>query len=716
MKRVWGTAWLWIMISYLGMAQVVVDPADNVASTINNAQPGDTIYLSPGFYSGRLDIEIQGGWDQPVVITSLDTSFEQMAVIDGRADRPSFQANDSWLRIRNSQWLEIVEVQFQNGWTDPIDIESSSFISFKRCIFTGGRRLINAEGPRTSHILVENCFWDQGATYMWNIDVWSDDNAWHSLHSGNLRFFNGSLFTTKGTAGHHVIRGNTIQYAFNGLRWNGEEGKDENIEIYENRISHIRDNDFEPERYANNLFIRNNRSHNVHKTLSIDNVNGGNIYYFGNVITTDNTSRTRSIATGFYKIYGEDRNLSQPVYIFNNSFYGTGRVHGSINNRVIQHVIHVNNAYDLTRREWELDQWNETLRYNHDISNKPFSNILIDNGQEQHGIVDDPLFSDPLESRDVSLSAASPAVDAGTFVELPGIYWTQRYDQEAPDIGAFELDKMFVGPHFQSTDSLEHPRITQVISFGDSMDVSFSTSIDPMSVAGGLVVTSLSGDISFPVDFNLVHKGQTVRLPYSTPIQSVDVTTALRSKAGEQATQWANASHFSYQPYEEIVHLLPMTVGNGTVVVSTDRRILMKGDTITLIAMSQEGSRFTGWSGDMASGDSIINAVLDRSMWLIANFGELESEEEEVSVEEPLSAKTAREPLLYPNPTNDFLFLTTDMGTISDITLSDMSGRVRLKPQIDQNMISLKTVPAGLYILKFSYNSKKFTQRVFKID
>ena len=110
-----------------------------------------------------------------------------------------------------------------------------------------------------------------------------------------MGYFNGSLIDFNGTGGSIVIRNNEIIHSYNALRWRGEKGHDTNIEIYDNEISYARDNDFEPEYYTYNLHIYHNFSHNMHRNLSIDNIKGGEIFYYGNVITTDNDPWTQEI-------------------------------------------------------------------------------------------------------------------------------------------------------------------------------------------------------------------------------------------------------------------------------------------------------------------------------------------------------------------------------------------------------------------------------------
>ncbi|MEM9326851.1 MAG: hypothetical protein AAGA85_14390, partial [Bacteroidota bacterium] len=590
---------------------------------IDDLRPGDTLRLTSGIYQGPFTISVNGTPMQPIVITSASRELDQLAVIDGGATRPGMELQNHWMLFRDASWIEIHHLQFQNGWTDPIRVENSSYLSFKSCDMVGGRRVIRAQGEGTHHVLVENCFWDQGGRYSWDVTEWEGEDAWTSMHHGQLAFLNGSLFACEGTSGGHVIRGNTIRNAFNAIRWRAKQGMDKNIEIYENTIEYVRDNDFEPEDYAANLFIHHNRSHNVHKTLSIDHVNGGGIYYFGNVITTDLEERTAAIATGYHKIYGnEDQHLSDTLYLFNNSFYGTGRIHGSIGDRTILNVVHQNNAYELTQRKWELDQWNESLRYDYDCSSRPFSTVLTANRQEANGLVKAPGFQNPL-TQDLTLREDSPCVDAGAAISIEGLRWQQTFEGDAPDIGAFDGNRPIVGPFFRVRDSPvpEHPRVTNVTSDEDSTQISFSTPLQRSSMTKNIMSVNASGLQQPLTDFVLVGQGHTVRFANpDSEVESYAVGGQLKGTNGMTATHWASDAGFQPRREKDLAIVLLYATEGGRVKMSEDRRILRKGSTIELSAQAEPGYRFVGWEGNYSGTDKEVSISLKNSVWIVARF------------------------------------------------------------------------------------------------
>ena len=73
---------------------------------------------------------------------------------------------------------------------------------------------------------------------------------------------------------------------------------------------------------------------------------------------------------------------------------------------------------------------------------------------------------------------------------------------------------------------------------------------------------------------------------------------------------------------------------------------------------------------------------------------------------------------VYPNPTNDHLFVTFDNLDSVNIKLTDYTGKVVLKKQnylINyESYIDLSFLPSGLYLLSLNFNDKY--NSVFKIN
>jgi hypothetical protein len=463
---------------------------DSINNAISIAEPGDTIFVLPGTYAELITINGKNGApDKPICILGYSDDSANYPIIDGQSPEPSGNGWDDWIHMDSSSWIVIAKMEFVRGWTYPIQITNSSYISFDSCKFLGGRRVINAGGAETHHILVENCYWNQGGKYLWTlVKDRLGVNGWLSMHHGITSFYNGSLIDFHGTGGSIVIRHNTLIDAYNAIRWRGVKGYDSNIEIYDNYISQMRDNDFEPEYYTFNLYIYHNFSHNIHRTLSVDHDDGGNIYYYGNIITTDNNPWVDKVCAGFGKIYGDGRHLSYPLYIFNNSFYGVSNAYRIDDGKAIL-VKHYNNAYYFSGDSgWVLNVWDTTDAFDYDVSNKKWAPNMIKYHQEQHGKMADAMYVNP-KAGNLRLQSSSPAIDAGKVMSFKDLGWTQSYVGKAPDIGAYDNGKLVEGPPFRFIPPpgavlsyKEKPRIVRDYINGNNLILYFSEALDPITV------------------------------------------------------------------------------------------------------------------------------------------------------------------------------------------------------------------------------------------
>lgn len=529
------------------------EPLASIEFSLQKAVPGTEINLLPGIYKKAFSINsILGGQDNEIIIKSYSDNPDSFAVIDGGDKIPTADSSSFWMFINNSSWIKIAKLKFKNAWSYPILLKNSSYITFDSCFFWGGKRVINAEGNLTHHLLIENCYWDQGGKYLWKIGKDSlGVEAWLSMHHENMSYFNGSLIDFHKTGGSIVIRNNKIIYAFNAFRWRGEKGYDSNIQIYNNHISYVRDNDFEPEYYTYNLHIYNNFSHNVHRTLSIDNNKGGNIYYYGNVITSDNDSWTEKVITNIWKIYGKERNLSFPVYAFNNSFYSTGNAF-RVDVGDLVRVKHFNNAYYFSSPEdgWLLDKWDSTNEFDYDISNKNWPENIINHNQEKHGKIADIKFVDP-SNWNLQLQENSPGIDAGKVISFKEFNWKQDYEGKAPDVGAYENGKLVEGPPFRflfppetEFSYKEKPRIVKHDINENKLTVYFSAEIDTSTLKKEDVIL-FNNKNKIPV-LSVSFSDENYAVTFETAVKLIKENLSISFKKmpvgtnGEKATFWAS--------------------------------------------------------------------------------------------------------------------------------------------------------------------------------
>ena len=314
------------------------------------------------------------------------------------------------------------------------------------------------------------------------------------MHHQLMGYYNGSLADSHSSGGSFVIRHNLIRNAYNGIRFTSKKGYDANVEIYDNTLINIRDNDFEPEHYAYNMLIYHNRSHNIHKTMSVDDVAGGYIYYFGNTVTMDTSAWARHICSGVWKIYAGEDSLSYPMYAFNNSFFVYGKAFNVMEAKARQ-LKHFNNAYFFAGTGgWVLNYVDETNAFDYDLSNVPWSNTMVANGMEQHGKMGNAGFINPATDN-LRLSANSPAIDAGKAMSFEELGWTQTYRGKAPDIGAYEDNQLVDGPafRFRMPDSaqfpyLETPRIVKYRADKNKLTVYFSAAINPATLSAAAIL------------------------------------------------------------------------------------------------------------------------------------------------------------------------------------------------------------------------------------
>jgi len=505
----------------------------SIQRAVQSSLPGDTIFVLPGTYREVISIHDKNGLsDRPLCLIGYATQATDYPIIDGGAPVPSSTASNFWMTISRSSWIEVARLAFRDGWTSPIQVENSSYLSFRECRFYGGKRVIEARGTQSHHILVERCFWDQGGEYLWKLERDSlGEKAWTAMHHGSHEFFNGSLIDFSGTGGSMVIRYNTLINGFNAVRYRGRKGCDSNVEIYGNNVTRMRDNDFEPEYYTYNLHIYHNRSHNIHRTLSIDNVEGGNVYYYGNVTTTDTDPWSEEICAGFWKIYGKERQLQYPVYAFNNSFYGTGEAFSSKTN-VTTLLRHFNNAYQFSGRGWGLFFWDPSCQFDYDVSNEPWSPRLLDNGQERHGKIGAIEFDDPAAG-DLRLKSGSVGIDAGKIMELADFGWTQEFQGNAPDVGAYEDGQLVEGPPFRfaippggTVAYREKPRVTRHRIRGNTLLLDFSERIDTGMVRKDHIAL-IKGEVPVTV----------ASVTFADPYSAV-ITTAEMPDKGELTLRW----------------------------------------------------------------------------------------------------------------------------------------------------------------------------------
>ncbi len=451
-------------------------PLRTLQAAIPLATPGDEIRLLPGTYPGRVSISgLHGSPEKPVTFTSDSADTSQFAVIDG-GSAPGSGLQVFAFSISSSSWLVFRNLKVRNCWTDVMPISGSQYISVIGCDVLGGRRVVYPQSG-SHHILVENCRWEQDER------VWTTFD-WTAMHDGALSYYNGALFAPMGGGGSYVMRGNTIRNVFNGVRpkpsvWN----EDGNIEIYNNSFMNVADNAFEPEQWAWNVHFYHNQIYNNHKAFSIDGVQGGPIYVYGNTYWQSKDSNAIDKVSGIWKF--KTGPLTYPCYAFNNSFYTEAQAFksGEATNKQMKHF---NNAYFFFQgsNRMGLYDWDSTFEFDNDCINQAWPVNITSHNQETNGLQNTNAQFVNGAAGDFHLQSGSPCIEKGKIISFPEFDWRQEVKGTAPSIGAFDGDRLTEGPPFRfreppgGSGTKEKPRIVRHRIQGDTLLIYFSDSIN----------------------------------------------------------------------------------------------------------------------------------------------------------------------------------------------------------------------------------------------
>jgi hypothetical protein len=292
------------------MAEYSARDQASLQKALDKAGPGDTILVYGGKYDRPSTIKNKNCTsDKPIIIRAADgnaisgekspstfkaseeSKIKRILDIDIRASDPSF------LKIINCRYVTVENLIVWKWWPSIFFIEDSRNISIRGCDLKNGTHAIFATGE-TSHLLIENNKWKQDDSV--NHDLWHKID-WRKAHGGEGKgekyaYFNGGFLSSRWIQGKVVVRCNQISDAYNGIRMVGSAPaprKDGiidkgtpltncDVHIVKNEFIRIRDNPVEPEKFAINWHIRENRIVDCHSWFSFDNVGGGYWYIYGN--------------------------------------------------------------------------------------------------------------------------------------------------------------------------------------------------------------------------------------------------------------------------------------------------------------------------------------------------------------------------------------------------------------------------------------------------
>lgn len=442
------------------------------------AGAGTTVQLLPGKYYRPAElIGVRATEERPLVIRGTSDGGAKLAQICGANAPtpiyPDLPERDDWayLKLIRCENIVIEDLAVESCWPCFIYAEDCRNITLRDVRARDGLYLLFSRGSRARGFLIEDNDWTQDPTgTMWR------ELAFEDLHHGLYGYYNGALFGSLDCEGDVVFRRNRVRHAFNGIRMSCSSRGAEietrcNIDVVvsENCFEYIRDNAVEPEATAVNWHVRHNRFRNCHAALSFHAVLGGWWYIYGNegwfddrpgLWYQDNRGGT------ILKLHDEPPFPREdgPWFFFNNSWYTRTFL---LKRSRTRQLTHVNNAYlfcnpaDHPPCECRADrellkdfpagdaEWDPTVRFDHDLSSKPFGLLRCRHGQEEQGLVADPCFADPRRG-DFRLNPDSKARGRGTPLVLrAGRDWSGDQDWPvfepggpAPDIGARQGDTL----------------------------------------------------------------------------------------------------------------------------------------------------------------------------------------------------------------------------------------------------------------------------------
>jgi hypothetical protein len=381
---------------------VEVSSLEELKRALKKATPGSVIRLAAGTYQifaedpPFLIKGVEGLPDQPIVIQGTRSTAEapRATIIDGGRSlddtlglhehyrRPGSRPIElhelimdkryrtqhaiNCLVFEDAAHLVVEDLTVRNCWPTSLIFVSSRYVTLRAMTIVGSTYAFFAD-RRSDHFLVEDNVWTQHPSgyavdesgYSGRVDLtpkpgrmW-DTIPWGVVHHGSRAYLNGSLIGSFGTPGSIVIRRNIIRNAYNGIRIRANRCEcppcNMNVEIYDNDFQFNRDNPVEPEDYAANWWVFHNRIYNGHGWFSLDGVNGGPVYIFGNVGWFDDKPAQRCIQRDWaadqtihpgkryeptpegegsrsrtgkvIKLGREPVEVKEPFYIFNNSWY-----------------------------------------------------------------------------------------------------------------------------------------------------------------------------------------------------------------------------------------------------------------------------------------------------------------------------------------------------------------------------------------------------------
>jgi hypothetical protein len=282
---------------------------------------------------------------------------------------------------------------------------------------------------------------------------------------------NNAVVLTNEVGRGNLIRSNTISGTFNGIGPCGgsppPSGISVETDVYDNRLSQLADDAFEPEGYCSNVRLWGNTIEDAHMAFAVAPAAPGPTYIVRNIAYNTGNTRTSQIdgwTASALKINSGYSTPVGPLYLLHNTFVTEAPQTDAVallNPGYSTFIEARNNIFAGTRyvlskvNPVTLD-WDSDLLYTSDPTRFVYwqgtqyttiGALTAATGQETVGLMAAPDLSDPAGG-DFTPAATSPLLDRGVLI--PGI--NDSYSGAAPDIGAVERTGLFADG-FESGDT-----------------------------------------------------------------------------------------------------------------------------------------------------------------------------------------------------------------------------------------------------------------------
>jgi len=320
---------------------------DQLRNSMAHLLPGTNIEFGPGVYSVSEPLELRNL--RNITITgSANTEFVgaqgppapdlQRDPCSGSRAQCRWPGRGRWqpeyidfngfaiFKVESSQNISFSNFQIRNSWPNGISLSDSNTVNVDQVRIRGGTNGIYARGEQTHHINIRNSQWSQD-TNMWN------QRSWQHVHHGTENYLNGAFFQARDIRGDVRIENNRVADAFNGIRIKASRGRcpspnpcnlNRNVVIDNNEFTRIADNVVEPETYAANWNVTNNRITDAHGAFSFDGVHGENFRMSGNTVNIESKPRTHIPEQVYASLVPEERDPHNGGCIF--KLKGVGQI------------------------------------------------------------------------------------------------------------------------------------------------------------------------------------------------------------------------------------------------------------------------------------------------------------------------------------------------------------------------------------------------------